>query len=1474
MSKNEMPTNRPPQAAPAKARAGKPAIPASSKSPSSEGFAIVGIGASAGGLDACRKMVRALPKNTGMAFILVQHLDPTHESMMVGLLTAFTSMSVVQATDGMLLERDHLYVIPPGAYLSVLGGAIHLSQPKARHGARLPFDFLLHSMADEYGKRAVCVVLSGTGTDGSAGLKAIKAKNGLVIVQDPKEAGYDGMPRNAIITGLADHVLPVDEIAEKLIEHSRSMRLAFAEEGEILPDMPRDRVPEIIELLREKTAHDFTLYKRGTLKRRIERRMTLSSVEISDMEQYLDILLHDADERELLSQDLLINVTSFFRDGAVFDLMADRIVPELVSKQAPDHPLRIWIAGCSTGEEAYSLAMIFREEIATADHDVKLQVFASDVDPDAVATAREGLYPHSIEADISPERLARFFQREEQGYRVSPELRAAVVFTVQDILVDPPFSRLDLVTCRNLLIYLRPEAQARAISIFHFALREGGALLLGGSETITNTEGRFKVISKAERIYRKIGDERLENFGFSLSAGGGMRVPARPGQGHAPSRQAVFADLCRRLVMDTYAPAAVLINHKHECLHSVGPIDRYLHVAPGHPSHDLLSMARQGLASKLRSAIQRAIRENASIVVAGGRVDNNGDNIRFRIDVQPVPNDGEDLLLVCFIDEPKHEQSVHRPVTPLEASRVSELELELDGVRGELQGAMRDLEISSEDQKAINEEALSVNEEYQSTNEELLTSQEELQSLNEELTALNSQLQETLERQRTTSNDLQNVLYSTDVATLFLDIHLNIRFFTPATKSLFNVIPGDIGRPLADLHSLTADHELPTDARMVLETLVPIEREVEALSGVWFIRRILPYRTHEDGVEGVVITFTDISDRKRIAGALEAAKQQADLANMAKSRFLAAASHDLRQPLQTLALLQGLLAKTVVGEAEQKLVARLDGTLGAMSSMLNTLLDLNQIEAGTVSAEMVTFPVDDLLHRLREEFTYTAEAQDLSFHVVSCGLSVHSDPHLLGQMIRNLLSNALKYTASGKVLLGCRRHKDMLSVQVLDTGIGIPEGEYEAIFEEYHQLDNVARERGRGLGLGLSIVRRLGEMLGHNIHVSSQLGRGSIFSVDVAYEPAEDAVEPEKVLQVAVEVPVAEIQRGGTILVVEDDAEVRELLELLLISEGHRVTSAPDGLAGLDLVNRGAIRPDLLLADYNLPNGMDGLQVAANLRAKMRREVPVIILTGDISTGTLRSIALQNCVQLNKPVKLGELTETILRLLPVAHVVSAPHTPNPAATASDITLPTVYVVDDDAHIRGAIRSVLEDDGRTVVDFSTCEAFLDAYHPGGEACLLVDAYLPGMSGLDLLRQLNDLGYQLPAIMITGNSDVPMVVEAMKAGALDFIEKPIGAPALIAGIDHALELSRDETKLHVWRQSAVDHLAGLTSRQREIMDMVLAGHPSKNIAADLGISQRTVENHRAAIMKKTGSKSLPALARLAVAAASGNAGDPES
>ena len=1320
-------------------------------------FAVVGIGASAGGLDACRKLVGALPADNGMAFILVQHLDPTHESMMVDLLADHTSMTVRQATDGMLLERDHLYVIPPGSYLSVGNGALHLSQPQARHGARLPFDFLLHSLAENCGSRAICVILSGTGADGSLGLKAVKENHGHVIAQDPDEAGYDGMPRNAIMTGAVDLVLPVARIPKALVKYGQRMVLSREQNRSHPQDVSEDWLAEIVDLLRTKTAHDFRLYKPGTLRRRIARRMAMAAIKTDDMDRYREMLRGDAGELDLLAKDLLINVTSFFRDPKVFDFLAEKIIPDLVRSHASDHPLRIWIAGCSTGEETYSLAMLFREQITAAKRNVKLQVFASDVDPDAVARAREGLYPETIEADVSPARLARFFSREDHNYRVLPELRAAVVFTVQDVLADPPFSRLDLVSCRNLLIYLRPEAQAKVISLFHFALREGGLLLLGSSETLGNADGRFEMISKREKLYRHIGQSRPGELGFFMSGGDGVRVPARPGQGQLPSHQAALADLCRRLVMETYAPAAILINRKHECLYSLGPTDRYLRVAPGHSTHDLLAMVRQDTRTKLRSAIQIASQGTAQIVVPGGRTSHDGNQGSFSIAVQPVLSEGEKLLLVCFIDNPKQEQKRGRRVAPHDTSRVAELEQELEAARTELQGAIRNLEISSEEQKAINEEALSVNEEFQSTNEELMTSKEELQSLNEELTALNGQLQETLERQRTTSNDLQNVLYSTDVATVFLDADLSIRFFTPATKALFNVIPSDVGRPLADLRSLAADGALLADARTVLHTLVPLEREIEAQSGAWYVRRILPYRTQDGGVEGVVITFVDITGRKHTADALEAAERQAERANATKSRFLAAASHDLRQPLQTLSLMQGILATKIKEQKNDealKLVARLDQTAAAMSGMLNGLLDIKQIEAGTVHAEMAYFPIKGLLDRLGDEFIYHAQAKRLALRVVPCGLSIHSDPRLLEQIIRNLLSNALKYTKRGKLLLGCRRRKGILSIEIWDTGVGIPNEELQAIFEEYHQLDNAARERSRGLGLGLAIVQRLGNLLGHRVSVRSRPGKGSVFAVEVMLPPRGNTPRLEHHRRCEDDGIVKGVRRTGAILVIEDDPDLRAFLKVVLKDEGHHAVTAPDGIAALEMVAQGTLRPDLIFTDYHLPKGMNGLQVTAKLREKLHHQIPVIILTGDISTGTLREIAQHDCVRLSKPAKSKELTQVIQRLLQISQ--SAAH----AAEAARSTEPElIFVIDDNNHIREGIRAVLEEHGQSVEDYPTCEAFLEAYRPGRGACLLIDAYLPGMNGLELLQRLHDLGDRLPAIMITGNADVSMAVQAM-------------------------------------------------------------------------------------------------------------------
>lgn len=1419
-------------------------------SPAADAFPVVGIGASAGGLEACRNFIRALPPKTGMAFVLIQHLDPTHESVMGDLLASHTFLAVQQASNGMAVEREHLYVIPPGFYLAIADGKLVLSEPLERHGARLPVDFFLRSLADECGAHAIAIVLSGTGADGSLGVQAVNANDGLVLVQDPNEATYDGMPRSAMRTGAVDFVLATTAMPEALLRPN----------GPPAADaMPSDRhLANIVDYLRTNTAHDFTLYKQGTLQRRIERRIVLAGIPTDDTERYLAVLKKDPAEVELLVKDLLINVTSFFRDPAVFEHLAKEVIPELVNARQGDDPIRIWIAGCSTGEETYSLVMLFREYMAATNRRIKLLFFASDVDADAIATARDGLYPDTIAAEVSPARLARFFTKEGNGYRVVPDLRAAVVFTVQDLLIDPPFSRLDMISCRNLLIYLLPEAQARVFGLFHFAMRKDGILLLGNSETVGDGDDRFEAISKTDRVYRHVGRHRPGEHRFSINPRDAIRQPSRSGQSVALSRQMVLAELCRRLVIETHAPAAILINSRNECLYSVGPTSRFVHVPMGHPTTDLFAMVLPALRTRLRLAIQRALHEGTRVTVDGGMDSDNP----VTIDVQPALSDGEELLLICFLDAPKPAAGAQRSLQAQAGPLDVELERELEATRAELQAAIHDLEISGEEQKAINDEASSLNEELQSTNEELMTSKEELQSINEETAALNTQLHEGLERQRTTSNDLQNVLNSTNVATIFLDVDLHIRFFTPATRALFNVIPGDIGRSLFDLKALSVDRALQPDARAVLTDGGTVEREIETQSGTWYVRRVLPYRTEDGVIEGVVITFVDSTDRRRIADALETARREAEQASIAKSRFLAAASHDLRQPLQSLVLMRDVLAKKIKeGKTAEALdlLARVDETSAAMSAMLNSLLDITQIDGGAITAQLTDFPIDEILQNLTAEFGHVARSQGLVLRTVACGCTVTSDRHLLAQMVRNLLANALKYTRHGKILLGCRRQRGMLSVEVWDTGVGIPEHELVAIFDEYHQIGNGTHARNRGLGLGLSIVQRLGKLLDHPVRVRSTIGKGSVFSIEIKLSSPTVRLARTATSGAMHNGAAVNLLATGTILVVEDDPEVRELLDVLLRGEGHYITIAEDGVAALALLAGGMIRPDLLLADFNLPHAMTGLQLAVKLREKLRRDIPVIILTGDISADTMRDITRNNCIKLNKPVQVDELIQAIQHLLP-----NMP-TAEPARAATAAAGPaTIYVVDDDPGICDAMRLVFEDNGQLVEIFSTAEAFLAAYHPGREACVLVDAYLPGISGLALLTRLRATGHHLPAIMITGNSDVQMVVDAMKAGAVDFIEKPVGREELIASVGRALELARDAGKSVAWQEEAAGHIAHLTSRQREVMDMVLAGHPSKNIAYDLNISQRTVENHRAEIMKRTGAKSLPALARLAISA----------
>ncbi len=1546
------------------------------RKPSNDSSLVVGLGASAGGLEAVRKLLAALPAETGFAFILIQHREPSHESMLAQLLARDTAMKVVHASDGMPLQRNCLYVIPPQADLAVREGALRFSEPQIRHSARMPIDFFLHSLGKEYGERAVAVILSGTGGDGSAGIKTVSENGGLVIAQDPNEAAFSGMPHSAIATGVVNLVLPTTKIPHAVItyaQHPYVVARSHVPPAEIADDAQLTR---LIDLLRDHSGQDFASYKKATLFRRVLRRMATAGIKTID--HYLDVLRQDNRELELLVKDLYIHVTSFFRDSATFEALAKTVVAELVRRQQDDRPIRIWVAGCSSGEEAYSVAILFFEAFGAVKRDPKFQIFASDISPEAVAIGRNGVYREAIKAEVKEERLARFFTHETQGYRVTRELRDSIVFTVQDVLTDPPFAQLDLISCRNLLIYLQPSEQEKLLAMFHFALREGGFLFLGAAEAVGRFADGFEPVNGTRRAFRRIGPVRTRGtvpapFTAERSRALWSRVASQ-----AEPRQQSVGERTRALLLETFAPAAVLVNRQHQGLYFFGPVDRYLRVAAGEGGQDLPAMLRQGLANKFRTAARQAIRDNATATVGGAQVKRNGGTVPVSISVRPVQLDDEKLLLVTFADEPVETQ-IRITELPADASRVEQLESELDTARRELDATIRDLQSSNQELTSLNEESLSLNEEYQSTNEELEASREELQSLNEELTTLNAQLQEALDRANRLSDDLTNILNSSDTATLFLDKAFKIRLFTPRSAKLFNLIATDVGRPLADLASRFTGPSLLDDAHNVLTSLMPVTREVTAGSSTWYLRTVMPYRTRDDRIEGVVVSITDISSQKaaeqsaraaqiyaegivetisqplvvldknsyvlsasasfyrffgltpeatvgrplpdadavplgtpalhafldriksgddsirifeavlnvpphgarimtvtakmigygglqnillvfdditeskRVERELTVAGRAASQANLAKSHFLAAASHDLRQPLQTLKLLLGGLEQRIKDEQAQPVLARMGRVLETMAGMLTALLDIDRLEAG-IQPTWSDFPVSELFDALSNEFPEQAKSKGLGWRVVPCGLAIRSDRHLLEDMVRNLISNAIRYTDKGRILLGCRRRGDRLRIEVWDTGIGISEEQLPRVFEEYHQAAEVDRQDG--LGLGLAIVQRLGELLSHPLGARSWLGEGSVFSIEVPLAGAAPltARPPESPQRAAA-------FRAGTILVIEDDAPVQQALSEMFKTEGHRVTAVAGGQAALDLVVKHRMRPDLVISDYNLPGGMNGLQTAAALRSALARQVPAVILSGETKAEKLRDIEASGCVGLTKPIKAAALSRLVQRLLArELPRTESPAIPEPAEAAAG----TVFVVDDDGATRDAVKLLLSNAGFRVKTYASARTFLDSLSPADEGCLVTDVRMPGMNGLEMLARLAAVGSKLPAIVITGQGDIPMAVGAMQAGAVDFIEKPVEAATLLASLRRALRRAATPDERERTRSAAAMRIAGLTRREREIMNLVVDGQANKQIAERLSISQRTVEAHRAAVMKKLGVSSLSDLVRLALRA----------
>lgn len=849
-------------------------------SPAGVSFPIVGVGASAGGLEALEKFLGNVPANCGMAFVIVQHLDPTSKGFMSELLQRSSGLRVVQVKDRTRVQPNGVYVIPPNKDMSILHGVLYLLAPTTPRGLRLPIDFFFRSLAQDQQEHSVGVILSGMGSDGTLGLRAIKEKAGVVLVQEPATAKFDSMPRSAIDAGLADIVAPVEELPAKILAYlHRTPLLARTEAA--LEEKTQSALEKVVILLRSQTGNDFTFYKRNTLYRRIERRMGIH--QIAKMAEYVRYLRENSQELDLLFKELLIGVTNFFRDPAAWDQLRDQALPALLASRSPGQTLRAWVPGCSTGEEAYSLAIVFREAVEKLKSKDKfsLQIFATDLDKDAIEKARQGVFPANIAADVSDARRKRFFTKEGDTYRLRKEIREMVTFAPQNLIMDPPFTKLDILSCRNLLIYLMPEVQKKLIPLFHYSLMPGGILFQGSAETIGGDTALFSPLGGKSRLFRRtesvlrpaqIAFPTVFNAGHAINSETHLAVTKPP-----DSLQA----LADQLVLHKYAPPAVLTNEEGDIFYVSGRTGRYLEPAAGKANWNLFAMAREGLRYELAAAFKDALQKKEGVTLHGLKVGTNGGAQFVDVTIQRLDEPGplQGLVMIVFSDvapPPAAAQTAGRVAkSRAHSKRTAELEQEILRIRGEARATHEEMQTSQEEFRSANEELQSTNEELQSTNEELTTSKEEMQSMNEELQTVNTELQSKVDELSLSHNDMKNLLDSTDIATLFLDKELKVRRYTPQATKIIKLIASDAGRPITDLATDLKYPELVADAREVLRKLAAAEKHVGARDGRWFTVRIMPYRTLDDRIDGVVITFTNITEAKTLEAQLR--EKQASL---------------------------------------------------------------------------------------------------------------------------------------------------------------------------------------------------------------------------------------------------------------------------------------------------------------------------------------------------------------------------------------------------------------------------------------------------------------------------------------------------------------------------------------------------------------------------------------------------------------------
>ena len=1052
-------------------------------------FPLVAIGASAGGLDAFEHFFRQLSSECNMSFVLITHLDPTHESSLDELISRYTDLKVKVAQDGIQVTPNSIFILPPNRTMSISNGILALKEPSKPHGQRLPIDDFFRSLALDQKENAIGIIFSGTGSDGTLGLREIKGTGGLTIAQTPESAKYDGMPRNAIQNSRVDIIATPEEIADILLKFRGNLgKIQAARRVE----ETEKTLTDIFHILKVNYGQDFSVYKFNTINRRIERRMMISQIDrLSDYAEYIG---RNPDELDLLFRELLIGVTNFFRDKEAFQKLESEIIPLLLKNREKNDTLRVWIPACSTGEEAYSIAMILTEQINKMNKNLKLQIFATDVDALAVEKARLGRYPDNIVADIDHDRLGKFLNQFDNSYEIKKELRDKIIFAVQNVIKDPPFSRVDLISCRNLLIYLTSEIQKKLIQLFHYSLNPDGILFLGTSESLTSKTDMFEVIDGKYKIFKKREVPIYKKDEITIFPPLINRFQTQRFSQESKDEKIGLKELIQNEILNRYSPASVIVDNKNNILYFHGKTDRFFAPPQGLAKMDVISMAKEPIKVELSTSLRKAKLKKTDVRIENIQIKENEDFIRINLLVHPIsePPTMRDLIMVSFEEvEPKtrfKEITDFKNLNELNDARIKYLEEELETNKKHLESTIEELETTNEELKSTNEELQSSNEELQSTNEELQTSKEELQSINEELIAVNTELEEKIEALSKANNDLSNLMKSTKIATVFLNQDLAIKRFTPEFSNIFNVIESDIGRPISHLASNLNYSNFGVKIKEVLQNLGKFEKEVQTIDSKWYQMKISPYLTEEKKVEGVVITFSDITIQKE---AIEAVEFYRDLL-----------VHEINNIFQVISTSAEMVKdKTECNDEMNRSFATISNNIFRARKLITNVQKIAEMTGVQPNLEVYNFiPILEEVIKHISEIENKRIETEITFENLT-GLDaifIKADP-FLSDLLENIINNGILHNDHSvaeiliKLILMKKDELSYLRIEFEDNGIGIPDQLKEQIFLRLY------KKRKKGIGIGLSVVKRIIERYRGEIWVEDKVKgdykQGSLFIV-------------------------------------------------------------------------------------------------------------------------------------------------------------------------------------------------------------------------------------------------------------------------------------------------------------------------------------------------------------------------------------------